>query len=80
MLEAHKWRAGRGHDRLDFLVLDSFDAGNGERQERREMPSRSKKGIAMRISSKRNQVDGRHVVAAVMNSSALNGRPQTLMK
>ena len=68
MLEAHKWRAGRGHDRLDFLVLDSFDAGNGERQERREMPSRSKKGIAMRISSKRNQVDGRHVVAAVMGT------------
>ena len=69
MLEAHKWRAGRGHDRLDFLVLDSFDAGNGERQERREMPSRSKKGIAMRISSKRNQVDGRHVVACLLYTS-----------
>jgi hypothetical protein len=49
MLEAHKWRAVRGHDRLDFLVLDTFDDGNGERQERMEMPSRSKKGIAMSI-------------------------------
>ena len=68
MLEAHKWRAGRGHDRLDFLVLDSFDAAKGGWRERRKELSRSKEGIAMRISSQKVQVDGRRVVAAVMGT------------